>query len=211
MGAVLSLELPLATRHIQLRQPQPRARSQGTPSISVSGIGASLFGAVGRKTSPASVLQIERAESPSSRPILVSLPANSEHHQQHHGGSTSSPASGTPSRRPSQKRKSQNAPRSPPPPSYTSRTPPTQSSPDPTSRVRARVQKHLRLPSPILLFSALLPKLWSLWECLVLCEPVVLFAKSPRDASLAVWWLMEWMKPVSCYFRAILAFRLLSL
>lgn len=54
----------------------------------------------------------------------------------------------------------------------------------------------VKLPSPLRLFAHLLPKLWSLWEVLVLSEPVVLFAKCPRDASLAVWWLMELLKPV---------------
>jgi hypothetical protein len=53
-----------------------------------------------------------------------------------------------------------------------------------------------KLPTPLRLFAKLLPKLWSLWEVLVLSEPVILFAKCPRDASLAVWWLMEILKPV---------------
>lgn len=53
-----------------------------------------------------------------------------------------------------------------------------------------------KLPSPLRLFEKVLPKLWSLWECLVLSEPIILFAKSPRDASLACWWLMEFLKPL---------------
>lgn len=55
-----------------------------------------------------------------------------------------------------------------------------------------------KLPSSLKLFSQLLPKLWSLWEVLVLCEPVLVFAKNPRDASLAVWWLIELLRPVRC-------------
>lgn len=55
-----------------------------------------------------------------------------------------------------------------------------------------------KLPSSLKLFSSLLPKLWSLWEVLVLCEPVLVFAKNPRDASLAVWWLIELLRPVRC-------------
>ncbi|KAF8311959.1 hypothetical protein DL93DRAFT_1352348 [Clavulina sp. PMI_390] len=52
------------------------------------------------------------------------------------------------------------------------------------------------LPSPLALFAPLLPKLWSLWETLALAEPIILFAKSPRDAALAVWWLVELVKPL---------------
>lgn len=51
-------------------------------------------------------------------------------------------------------------------------------------------------PSPMHLFAAVLPKLWTIWECILLCDPIILFAASPRDASLAVWWLQDLIKPV---------------
>ncbi len=51
-------------------------------------------------------------------------------------------------------------------------------------------------PSPLRIFATCLPKLWSIWECLVLCEPLIIFAATPREASLAVWWLYEFVRPV---------------
>lgn len=57
-----------------------------------------------------------------------------------------------------------------------------------------------------------LPKLWSLWyvatiilvnrayipfrECLVLCDPILIFAPSPSMSSAVVWWLRDLMRPV---------------
>ncbi|KAG8739996.1 hypothetical protein FRC10_004875 [Ceratobasidium sp. 414] len=39
----------------------------------------------------------------------------------------------------------------------------------------------------ITLLADILPKLWSLWECLVLCDPVLVFAPSPAISSAVVW------------------------
>ncbi|KAG9096025.1 hypothetical protein FS749_009233 [Ceratobasidium sp. UAMH 11750] len=47
------------------------------------------------------------------------------------------------------------------------------------------------------LLADILPKLWSLWECLVLCDPVLVFAPSPAVSSAVVWWLRDLLRPTS--------------
>ncbi|KAF8577586.1 DUF1630-domain-containing protein [Ramaria rubella] len=51
-------------------------------------------------------------------------------------------------------------------------------------------------PPPIAVFSSCLPSLWLIWELLILCEPILIFAPSPRLASLAVWWLRDFVRPI---------------
>ncbi|TFK35563.1 hypothetical protein BDQ12DRAFT_687965 [Crucibulum laeve] len=51
-------------------------------------------------------------------------------------------------------------------------------------------------PPPILLFEAALPNLWSIWECLVLCEPILVFGTSPAQTSQAIWWFRDLMRPI---------------
>ncbi|KAI9568201.1 hypothetical protein HD554DRAFT_2100798 [Boletus coccyginus] len=51
-------------------------------------------------------------------------------------------------------------------------------------------------PPPIRLFEASLAHLWSLWECLVLCEPILVFGPSPAMTSQAVWWLRDLVRPI---------------
>ncbi|KAG5642025.1 hypothetical protein DXG03_003772 [Asterophora parasitica] len=51
------------------------------------------------------------------------------------------------------------------------------------------------LPPPLLLFEAALSQLWSLWECLVLCEPILVFGESPAQTSQAIWWLRDLLRP----------------
>ncbi|KAF9223896.1 DUF1630-domain-containing protein [Gyrodon lividus] len=51
-------------------------------------------------------------------------------------------------------------------------------------------------PPPIHLFEASLPHLWSLWECLVLCEPILVYGPSPSMTSQAVWWLRDLIRPM---------------
>lgn len=46
------------------------------------------------------------------------------------------------------------------------------------------------------IFQAILPSLWSLWECIVLAEPIFLYAPSPAIASAAIWWLRDWVRPL---------------
>lgn len=53
------------------------------------------------------------------------------------------------------------------------------------------------VPSPLLLFEASLSNLWSIWECLVLCEPILVFGTSPAQTSQAIWWLRDLLRPVS--------------
>ncbi|KAF8183395.1 hypothetical protein BJ912DRAFT_1023213 [Pholiota molesta] len=50
-------------------------------------------------------------------------------------------------------------------------------------------------PPPLLLFEACLANLWSIWECLVLCEPILIFGSSPTQTSQAVWWLRDLLRP----------------
>ncbi|KAG6853479.1 hypothetical protein C0991_004095 [Blastosporella zonata] len=51
-------------------------------------------------------------------------------------------------------------------------------------------------PSPLMLFEAAVTQLWSVWECLVLCEPILIFGTSPPQTSQAVWWLRDLMRPI---------------
>ncbi|KAJ7510496.1 hypothetical protein B0H11DRAFT_2216285 [Mycena galericulata] len=51
-------------------------------------------------------------------------------------------------------------------------------------------------PPPLLLFEASLSHLWSLWECLILCEPLLVFGASPAQTSQAVWWLRDLLRPL---------------
>ncbi|KIO21720.1 hypothetical protein M407DRAFT_217683 [Tulasnella calospora MUT 4182] len=52
------------------------------------------------------------------------------------------------------------------------------------------------LPSPISLFASFLPKVWTLWECLVLSEPLIIFAPSPSQTSSIIWWLRDFLRPI---------------
>ena len=56
------------------------------------------------------------------------------------------------------------------------------------------------IPPPLLLFEACLANLWSIWECLVLCEPILVFGPSPAETSQAVWWLRDLLRPVRTAF-----------
>ncbi|KAH9928650.1 uncharacterized protein B0H18DRAFT_244155 [Fomitopsis serialis] len=51
-------------------------------------------------------------------------------------------------------------------------------------------------PSVISLFEACLPQLWSIWECLVLCEPILIYGPSPAMTSQAIWWLRDVLRPI---------------
>ncbi|PFH46772.1 hypothetical protein AMATHDRAFT_69093 [Amanita thiersii Skay4041] len=52
------------------------------------------------------------------------------------------------------------------------------------------------IPPPIRLFEPSLAHLWSIWECLVLCEPILVFGSSPAQTSQAVWWLRDLLRPI---------------
>ncbi|KAI0749536.1 hypothetical protein C8Q80DRAFT_1101293 [Daedaleopsis nitida] len=50
---------------------------------------------------------------------------------------------------------------------------------------------------PILgLFEAVVSHLWSLWECVVLSEPILIFGPSPAMTSAATWWLRDLLRPI---------------
>ncbi|KAK7044084.1 hypothetical protein VNI00_007800 [Paramarasmius palmivorus] len=51
-------------------------------------------------------------------------------------------------------------------------------------------------PPPLLLFEACLPHLWSIWECVVLGEPILIFGTSPVETSQAVWWFRDLLRPI---------------
>ncbi|XP_006459032.1 hypothetical protein AGABI2DRAFT_200957 [Agaricus bisporus var. bisporus H97] len=51
-------------------------------------------------------------------------------------------------------------------------------------------------PPPLLLFESCLPNLWSIWECLVLSEPLLIFGQSAAQTSQAVWWLRDLLRPI---------------
>ncbi|KAF8150895.1 hypothetical protein B0H34DRAFT_666138 [Crassisporium funariophilum] len=52
------------------------------------------------------------------------------------------------------------------------------------------------IPPPLLLFESALTNLWSIWECLVLCEPILVFGPSPAKTSQAIWWLRDLLRPI---------------
>jgi len=54
----------------------------------------------------------------------------------------------------------------------------------------------LTTPSMIHIFEASLSHLWSIWECLVLCEPILIFGQSPAWTSNAIWWLRDVVRPL---------------
>ncbi|KAH9047385.1 hypothetical protein EDB84DRAFT_484060 [Lactarius hengduanensis] len=54
----------------------------------------------------------------------------------------------------------------------------------------------LAAPSAIHIFEASLSHLWSIWECLVLCEPILIFGQSPAWTSKAIWWMRDVFRPI---------------
>ncbi|OCH95427.1 DUF1630-domain-containing protein [Obba rivulosa] len=51
-------------------------------------------------------------------------------------------------------------------------------------------------PPILTLFEASFSHLWSIWECLVLCEPILIFGSSPAMTSQAIWWLRDLIRPI---------------
>ncbi|TFK75071.1 DUF1630-domain-containing protein [Pluteus cervinus] len=51
-------------------------------------------------------------------------------------------------------------------------------------------------PPPLLLFEAALSHLWSIWECLLLGEPILVFGSSPAQTSQAIWWFRDLLRPI---------------
>lgn len=50
--------------------------------------------------------------------------------------------------------------------------------------------------TPLRAFAKFLPSLWSIWECLVLAEPLLIIAPDPKTCSEIVWWLRELVRPI---------------
>lgn len=51
-------------------------------------------------------------------------------------------------------------------------------------------------PPIIVILEESLSHLWSIWECLVLCEPVLIYAPSPELTSQVAWWLRDIIRPI---------------
>lgn len=51
-------------------------------------------------------------------------------------------------------------------------------------------------PSVLSLCHPFLPSLWSIWECLILCEPILVFAPNPSLCSVLIWWFRDLIRPV---------------
>lgn len=49
---------------------------------------------------------------------------------------------------------------------------------------------------PLTVFSAAMPHLWSIWECLILSEPILVFGNSPTMTSQGIWWLRDFLRPM---------------
>ncbi|KAF5358764.1 hypothetical protein D9758_008558 [Tetrapyrgos nigripes] len=52
------------------------------------------------------------------------------------------------------------------------------------------------MPPPLHLFEACLSNLWSIWECVVLCEPILVFGSSPAQTSQAIWFFRDLLRPI---------------
>ncbi|KAL5526712.1 hypothetical protein ACEPAF_8437 [Sanghuangporus sanghuang] len=52
-------------------------------------------------------------------------------------------------------------------------------------------------PPPLRLFAASISHLWSIWECILLCEPLLVFGPTPAMTSQAIWWFVDVLRPVS--------------
>lgn len=47
-------------------------------------------------------------------------------------------------------------------------------------------------------FEASISHIWSIWECLLLGEPILVYGPSAAVTSQIVWWLRDLLRPVSC-------------
>ncbi|KAI0690632.1 hypothetical protein BC835DRAFT_1521561 [Cytidiella melzeri] len=51
-------------------------------------------------------------------------------------------------------------------------------------------------PPIVVALQASLSQLWSIWECLILCEPVLVFGSSAAMTSQVIWWLRGLLHPI---------------
>ncbi|KIP11168.1 hypothetical protein PHLGIDRAFT_114828 [Phlebiopsis gigantea 11061_1 CR5-6] len=45
-------------------------------------------------------------------------------------------------------------------------------------------------------FEAAISHIWSIWECILLCEPVLVFGPSAAVTSQVIWWLRDLLRPI---------------
>ncbi|WVQ72633.1 hypothetical protein IAR50_002192 [Cryptococcus sp. DSM 104548] len=68
--------------------------------------------------------------------------------------------------------------------------------PSAPSPSHAAILASLPTSTPLRTFAPFLASLWSLWECLVLSEPILVIAPDPKTCSDIVWWLRDLMRPL---------------
>ncbi|GJJ08219.1 hypothetical protein Clacol_002428 [Clathrus columnatus] len=51
-------------------------------------------------------------------------------------------------------------------------------------------------PPSVAVLSSCLPSLWSIWELLLLREPIFVHGPNPRITSLAIWWMRDVIRPI---------------
>ncbi|OWZ36028.1 hypothetical protein C356_04888 [Cryptococcus neoformans c45] len=66
----------------------------------------------------------------------------------------------------------------------------------PTSTLSVPILASLPTSSPLRAFAPFIASLWSLWECLILAEPILIIAPDPRTCSEIVWWLRDFLRPI---------------
>ncbi|PSR72943.1 hypothetical protein PHLCEN_2v11180 [Hermanssonia centrifuga] len=65
---------------------------------------------------------------------------------------------------------------------------------DPDSHIMASLSPQ---DPPILsAFEASFSHIWSIWECLVLCEPIFVYGPSAATTSQIIWWLRDLLRPI---------------
>ncbi|KAI0087267.1 DUF1630-domain-containing protein [Irpex rosettiformis] len=69
-----------------------------------------------------------------------------------------------------------------------------QAKPDPYMHIIATLAP--QQPPIIDALQSCLAHLWSIWECLILCEPILVFGTSAAMASQVVWWLRGLLHPI---------------
>lgn len=65
---------------------------------------------------------------------------------------------------------------------------------DPDSHILASLSP--QDPPIIDAFEASISHIWSIWECLLLCEPILVYGPSAAVTSQIVWWLRDLLRPI---------------
>ncbi|EKM58185.1 uncharacterized protein PHACADRAFT_171433 [Phanerochaete carnosa HHB-10118-sp] len=65
---------------------------------------------------------------------------------------------------------------------------------DPSSHILASLSP--QDPPIIDAFEASISHVWSIWECLLLCEPILVYGPSAAVTSQIVWWLRDLLRPI---------------